>query len=193
MNDADGAGWYAHPFDDDKLREECGVFGVFGLDDAATYCALGLHALQHRGQEAAGICTYSPDTGFNTVRRVGYVRDQFTRPEVMDVLPGRSALGHTRYATAGARGGSAPGGRGKKGGAKAAKPGSGLEAYRSLSRFQPKVFKNKNSGWKPQNRQGVNRGKKRGSAYYRSRIQRFGAGGRGGGRGRRGAGGRRNF
>ena len=46
---------YAHPFDDDKLREECGVFGVLGVQDAASFVALGLHALQHRGQEAAGI------------------------------------------------------------------------------------------------------------------------------------------
>ena len=107
MNEADGTGWYAHPFDDDKLREECGLYGVFGIDDAATFAALGLHALQHRGQEAAGICSYAPETGFNTVRRVGYVRDQFTRQDVMDVLPGRVALGHTRYATAGARGGAA--------------------------------------------------------------------------------------
>jgi amidophosphoribosyltransferase len=67
----------AHPFDDDKLREECGVFGVIGVADAANFVALGLHALQHRGQEAGGIVTYDP-------RRVqlgpsfGYVRDNFT-------------------------------------------------------------------------------------------------------------------
>ena len=57
---------FSNPFDDDKLREECGIYGVFGLDDAATYTALGLHALQHRGQEAAGICSYEPEGGFNT-------------------------------------------------------------------------------------------------------------------------------
>ena len=50
----------AHPFDDDKLREECGVFGVIGVQDAANFVALGLHALQHRGQEAAGIVAYAP-------------------------------------------------------------------------------------------------------------------------------------
>lgn len=75
------------------------------------------------------------------------------------------------------------GGRGKKG-AKAARPGSSLDAYRSLTRFQPKVFRAKGN-WKPQNRQGVSRGKKRGSAYYRKRISSSGRGGRGfGGRGR---------
>ncbi|MGD1924666.1 MAG: amidophosphoribosyltransferase [Paracoccaceae bacterium] len=95
---------FAHPFDDDKLREECGIYGVFGLDDAATYVTLGLHALQHRGQEAAGISSYNPETGFNTVRRIGHVRDHFTRKDVIDQLPGRIAMGHTRYSTAGNKG-----------------------------------------------------------------------------------------
>ena len=96
--------WPSHPFDDDKLREECGVYGVFGADDAATYVALGLHALQHRGQEAAGICSYDPENGFSTVRRIGYVRDNFTKSSVMDLLPGRVAIGHTRYSTSGSKG-----------------------------------------------------------------------------------------
>lgn len=104
MNLSDVSGWRLHPFDDDKLREECGVFGIFGIDDAANYVALGLHALQHRGQEAAGIVSYSPDTGFNTVHRIGYVRDNFTKPSVMALLPGRLAVGHTRYSTAGGKG-----------------------------------------------------------------------------------------
>jgi amidophosphoribosyltransferase len=99
--------WPSHPFDDDKLREECGVYGVFGVDDAANYVALGLHALQHRGQEAAGIVSYCPDTGFNNVRRIGYVRDNFTKQSVMGLLPGRNAIGHTRYSTAGSKGGAA--------------------------------------------------------------------------------------
>ena len=51
----------AHPFDDDKLREECGVFGVLGVKDAANFVALGLHALQHRGQEAGGIVAHDPE------------------------------------------------------------------------------------------------------------------------------------
>ncbi|GMG81197.1 amidophosphoribosyltransferase [Paralimibaculum aggregatum] len=91
------------PFDD-SLHEECGVFGVLGLDDASTYAALGLHALQHRGQEAAGIATWHPGTGFNVERRLGYVRDEFTKTEVIDKLPGRISLGHTRYSTAGHKG-----------------------------------------------------------------------------------------
>jgi len=104
MTEPESPAWPSHPFDDDKLREECGVYGVFGVDDAANYVALGLHALQHRGQEAAGIVSYSAETGFNTVHRVGYVRDSFTKQSVMNLLPGRSAMGHTRYSTAGAKG-----------------------------------------------------------------------------------------
>ena len=65
--------FYAHPFDDDKLKEECGVFGVIGVSDAANFVALGLHSLQHRGQEAGGIVSYDPKTGFNSARRFGYV------------------------------------------------------------------------------------------------------------------------
>ncbi|MEM9782532.1 MAG: amidophosphoribosyltransferase, partial [Pseudomonadota bacterium] len=91
------------PFDD-AFHEECGVYGVLGVDEAANYVALGLHALQHRGQEAAGIASWDPENGFNTVRRAGLVRDNFTKQSVMDVLPGRIALGHTRYSTAGAKG-----------------------------------------------------------------------------------------
>jgi len=94
----------AHPFDDDKLREECGVFGVVGVVDAASFIALGLHALQHRGQEAGGIVTYDPETGFNQARRMGYVRDNFTSADVMKLLPGRVGIGHVRYSTAGNKG-----------------------------------------------------------------------------------------
>ncbi|MGF1445113.1 MAG: amidophosphoribosyltransferase [Pikeienuella sp.] len=91
------------PFDD-SLHEECGIFGVFGLADAATYTALGLHALQHRGQEAAGIASYDPEVGFSVERRLGHVRDEFTKPHVIEKLPGRIALGHTRYSTSGQKG-----------------------------------------------------------------------------------------
>lgn len=94
----------SHPFDDDKLREECGVFGVIGVADAANFVALGLHALQHRGQEAGGIVAYDPAEGFNSVRRFGYVRDHFTKPDVMATLPGSLAIGHVRYSTAGSKG-----------------------------------------------------------------------------------------
>lgn len=92
-----------HPFDDDKLKEECGVFGVIGVADAANFVALGLHALQHRGQEAGGIVSYDPDQGFNSARRFGYVRDNFTKAEVMKDLPGALSIGHVRYSTAGSK------------------------------------------------------------------------------------------
>ena len=93
----------AHPFDDDKLKEECGVFGVVGVADAANFVALGLHALQHRGQEAGGIITYDPEIGFNSAHRFGYVRDNFTKASVMETLPGSLGIGHVRYSTAGSK------------------------------------------------------------------------------------------
>ncbi|MFT7107168.1 MAG: amidophosphoribosyltransferase [Yoonia sp.] len=93
-----------HPFDDDKLREECGVFGVVGVTDASNFVALGLHALQHRGQEAGGIVTHDPETGFNQERRMGLVRDNFTSPNIMQLLPGAIGIGHVRYSTAGSKG-----------------------------------------------------------------------------------------
>jgi amidophosphoribosyltransferase len=94
----------AHPFDDDKLKEECGVFGVIGVTDAANFVALGLHALQHRGQEAGGIVSHCPEQGFNNARRFGYVRDNFTKQSLMETLPGPLAIGHVRYSTAGSKG-----------------------------------------------------------------------------------------
>ncbi|TYO89930.1 amidophosphoribosyltransferase [Oceanicella actignis] len=108
MTDADIASRFPrHPFDSDdpdKLREECGLFGAFNVTDAASFVALGLHALQHRGQEAAGIVTYDPEIGFSSVRRLGYVRDNFTQRETIEALPGRSGIGHVRYSTSGAKG-----------------------------------------------------------------------------------------
>ena len=86
--------------DDDRLREECGVFGIFGHPDAAAVTALGLHALQHRGQEAAGIVTFD-GTRFHSERRMGLVGDNFSRREVIERLPGTSATGHVRYSTTG--------------------------------------------------------------------------------------------
>ena len=94
----------SHPFDDDKLKEECGVFGVVGPADAANFVALGLHALQHRGQEAGGIVSHHPQAGFNSARRFGYVRDNFTKASLMETLPGALAIGHVRYSTAGSKG-----------------------------------------------------------------------------------------
>ena len=93
----------AHPFDDDKLHEECGIFGVIGLTDAANFVALGLHALQHRGQEAGGIVCHHPEHGFNSARRFGYVRDNFTKQSLMETLPGPLSIGHVRYSTAGGK------------------------------------------------------------------------------------------
>ncbi len=93
----------SHPFDDDKLKEECGVYGVIGVTDAANFVALGLHALQHRGQEAGGIVSYHPEHGFNSARRFGYVRDNFTKASLMETLPGSLSIGHVRYSTAGSK------------------------------------------------------------------------------------------
>ncbi len=88
------------PFDDDKLREECGVYGVFGADDAAPLTVLGLHALQHRGQEAAGIVAFD-GKNFHSERRMGQVAEHFTRDTVIKRLPGSAAIGHVRYSTTG--------------------------------------------------------------------------------------------
>ncbi len=89
-------------------REECGVFGIIGCEDAASYVALGLHALQHRGQEACGILAYDAKSrAFNNVRRVGFVRDHFTERKVIDLVPGNIAVGHVRYATSSVKGATA--------------------------------------------------------------------------------------
>lgn len=83
------------------LNEECGVFGVIGVDGpAAPMVALGLHALQHRGQEAAGITTYH-EGQFHSDRQLGLVADHFHGEQVLEALPGTAAIGHTRYSTSG--------------------------------------------------------------------------------------------
>jgi amidophosphoribosyltransferase len=84
----------------DRLREECGVFGIYGHPDAAALTALGLHALQHRGQEAAGIVTFDGER-FQVERRQGLVGDHFSNSKVIDRLQGSAALGHVRYSTTG--------------------------------------------------------------------------------------------
>ncbi|MBY0363654.1 MAG: amidophosphoribosyltransferase [Phreatobacter sp.] len=86
--------------DTDRLHEECGVFGVYDHPDAAALTALGLHALQHRGQEAAGIVSFD-GARFHSERRMGLVGDNFSRLDVIERLPGQSAIGHTRYSTTG--------------------------------------------------------------------------------------------
>ncbi|MCP4936877.1 MAG: amidophosphoribosyltransferase [bacterium] len=91
----------SQPFiDDDKLHEECGVFGIFDHDDAAAFTTLGLHALQHRGQEAAGIITFDGKR-FISERHLGKVGDYFTSSKVIKKLVGRTAIGHVRYSTTG--------------------------------------------------------------------------------------------
>ncbi len=86
--------------DADHLREECGVFGVYGHPDSAALVALGLHALQHRGQEAAGIVAYDGEQ-FSAHRGMGQVSDNFSSKEVIERLRGSAAIGHVRYATTG--------------------------------------------------------------------------------------------
>ncbi len=101
---------FTHPFlnesgdlDSDKLREECGVFGAINAPDASTVAALGLHALQHRGQEAAGITSFDGDQFFST-RGTGHVAENFSSPEALAALPGFMAAGHVRYSTTGGSG-----------------------------------------------------------------------------------------
>ena len=84
----------------DRLKEKCGVFGIFGAKDAAALTALGLHALQHRGQEGCGIVTFDNKT-FYAERRLGLVGDNFTKGKIIEKLPGNFAIGHNRYSTAG--------------------------------------------------------------------------------------------
>ena len=84
----------------DKLREECGIFGISEHEDAAAMVALGLHALQHRGQESAGIVSYD-NSYFHAERRMGLVSDNFTDEKVLEGLSGSSAVGHVRYSTTG--------------------------------------------------------------------------------------------
>ncbi|MDB5366984.1 MAG: purF [Rhodospirillales bacterium] len=86
--------------DGDKLHEECGVFGIWGHSDAAAMAALGLHALQHRGQEATGIVT-TEEGRFHAHRALGHVGDAFASQTVMAGLRGHAAIGHNRYATTG--------------------------------------------------------------------------------------------
>ncbi|HZC16201.1 MAG TPA: amidophosphoribosyltransferase [Caulobacteraceae bacterium] len=86
--------------DDDRLRLECGVFGVFDTPGASQVTALGLHALQHRGEEACGIVSFDGQ-GFHSEPHMGHVADAFAGMNLAEKLPGESAIGHTRYSTAG--------------------------------------------------------------------------------------------
>lgn len=89
-----------HPFDDDKFKDECGVFGITGKESAGAMTALGLHALQHRGQEAAGIVTFDGEH-CHAHHAMGHVGDNFNSEAVIKKLMGSAAIGHTRYATTG--------------------------------------------------------------------------------------------
>lgn len=91
---------HARAGDDDKLHEECGVYGVYGHPDASALTALGLHALQHRGQEACGIVSYDGEQYYSK-RAMGLVDKTFSRRETIDRLPGPIAIGHNRYSTSG--------------------------------------------------------------------------------------------
>ena len=85
---------------DDRIRDKCGIFGVFGHKDSAALTALGLHALQHRGQESAGIVSFD-GKNFNNQLYLGLVGDYFTKEKVINRLPGEASLGHVRYSTTG--------------------------------------------------------------------------------------------
>ena len=87
-------------FKEDKLKEECGVFGITNHQDASALVALGLHALQHRGQEGCGIVSYD-GTNFHSEKKQGLVSDNFTKGDSIKKLPGNFAIGHNRYSTTG--------------------------------------------------------------------------------------------
>ncbi|MFA7414793.1 MAG: amidophosphoribosyltransferase [Rhizobium sp.] len=99
MNQSDFSS-FEDGIDGDTLHEECGVFGILGHPDAAALTALGLHALQHRGQEAAGIVSFDGKQ-FHTEKHMGLVGDHYTDPATLAKLPGTVAIGHTRYSTTG--------------------------------------------------------------------------------------------
>ena len=83
-----------------KIKEECGVFGISNIKDASALTALGLHALQHRGQEGCGIVSFDGDR-YHSEKRFGLVGDNFNKEKVLKNLAGKYALGHNRYSTTG--------------------------------------------------------------------------------------------
>ncbi len=83
-----------------KLKEECGVFGISNTPDASTLTALGLHALQHRGQEGCGIVSFDGKQ-YHSEKRYGLVGDNFNKEKILNKLPGKYAIGHNRYSTTG--------------------------------------------------------------------------------------------
>ena len=85
---------------DDRYKDECGVFGIFGTEEASVLTTLGLHSLQHRGQEGAGIVSFDGNN-FHSVRKQGLVGDNFNNANILSQLPGKTAIGHVRYSTTG--------------------------------------------------------------------------------------------
>ena len=83
---------------DPKIKEECGVFGVSNAKDASALTALGLHALQHRGQEGCGIVSFDGEK-YHSEKRFGLVGDNFNKEKVLKKLKGNHAIGHNRYST----------------------------------------------------------------------------------------------
>ena len=86
--------------DTDRYMDECGVFGIFGTEEASVLTTLGLHSLQHRGQEGAGIVSFDGNN-FHSVRKQGLVGDNFNNTNILSQLPGKTAIGHVRYSTTG--------------------------------------------------------------------------------------------
>ena len=84
----------------DRIKDECGVFGIFGTEEASVLTTLGLHSLQHRGQEGAGIVSFD-GRNFHSVRKQGLVGDNFNNADILSQLPGKTAIGHVRYSTTG--------------------------------------------------------------------------------------------
>ena len=84
----------------DRIKDECGVFGIFGTEEASVLTTLGLHSLQHRGQEGAGIVSFDGQN-FHSVRKQGLVGDNFNNTDILSQLPGKTAIGHVRYSTTG--------------------------------------------------------------------------------------------
>ena len=84
----------------DHMKDECGVFGIFGTEEASVLTTLGLHSLQHRGQEGAGIVSFDGNN-FHSIRKQGLVGDNFNNTETLSQLPGKNAIGHVRYSTTG--------------------------------------------------------------------------------------------
>jgi len=102
INPGEATDTFEDVYDDDHPHEECGLFGIYGHVDASAHTALGLHALQHRGQESAGVVAYDADKEqFHSQKALGLVGDNFSSQDVIDTLQGSSAIGHVRYSTSG--------------------------------------------------------------------------------------------